>query len=327
MNLRLTLRRFIAEGVLVSLGWVAAAQDSGPASQSSSASQPNSVSQPSPVFQQSELSTSTSTPPSADDIISFLRSNPDLLASVKAWILQNAHEQGELLETTDLTDDALFRIIREDERARGLVVQKIEDYSQVRTPPLSSPEEEPDATASTSTGMEPETAGLPPSRMESETATLAPYRQRTANPSFTASRPQLRTSTAIPPFRLPPPLEDQNQPATTKQPNPYPDLPSARDLYRQFPNAGPTLKRFGDDIFLNGTGNLDALPMDLPAGPDYVLGPGDGLNITLWGSVSRKIAASVDREGQIVLPESGEVAVAGQAPKVSRPPPADCRAI
>lgn len=51
--------------------------------------------------------------------------------------------------------------------------------------------------------------------------------------------------------------------------------------------------------------------MDLPAGPDYVLGPGDGLNINLWGSVSQKIAAAVDRAGQVALPESGSVVVAG----------------
>lgn len=104
---------------------------------------------------------------------------------------------------------------------------------------------------------------------------------------------------------------DQNQPATANRPNPYPDLPSAQDLYRQIPSPGAALKRFGADIFLNGTGNLDVLPMDLPAGPDYVLGPGDGLNINLWGSVSQKFTAAVDRAGQIALPESGSVVVAG----------------
>ena len=28
------------------------------------------------------------------------------------------------------------------------------------------------------------------------------------------------------------------------------------------------------------------IPMDLPAGPDYVVGPGDGLSIDLWGGVT-----------------------------------------
>ena len=109
------------------------------------------------------------------------------------------------------------------------------------------------------------------------------------------------------------PALDQNQPATANRPNPYPDLPSAQDLYRQIPSSAAALKRFGTEIFVNGTGNLDVLPMDLPAGPDYVLGPGDGLNINVWGSVSQKITAAVDRAGQVALPESGSVVVAGHS--------------
>ena len=72
-----------------------------------------------------------------------------------------------------------------------------------------------------------------------------------------------------------------------------------------------TLKRFGLDIFENGTGNFDQLPMDLPAGPDYVLGPGDGLNIDLWGSVSQRLHRVVDREGKLSLPEIGSIQVSG----------------
>jgi protein involved in polysaccharide export with SLBB domain len=51
--------------------------------------------------------------------------------------------------------------------------------------------------------------------------------------------------------------------------------------------------------------------MDLPAGPDYVLGPGDGLNIDLWGSVSQRLHRVVDSEGRLSLPEVGVVQVAG----------------
>jgi protein involved in polysaccharide export with SLBB domain len=104
---------------------------------------------------------------------------------------------------------------------------------------------------------------------------------------------------------------DPNQPVGGSRPSPYPDLPSAQDLYRQVPIPGAALKRFGADIFVNGTGNSDVLPMDLPAGPEYVLGPGDGLNINMWGSVAQKIAVVVDRGGLVALPESGSVVVAG----------------
>src|SRR5205807_10390929 len=51
------------------------------------------------------------------------------------------------------------------------------------------------------------------------------------------------------------------------------------DLYAQYSRQSAKLERFGEDVFRNGTGNLDELPMDMPAGPDYVVGPGDGLTI------------------------------------------------
>jgi len=83
-------------------------------------------------------------------------------------------------------------------------------------------------------------------------------------------------------------------------------------LYRQFPSQNARLQRFGASIFTHGTGNTDLLPIDLPAGPDYILGPGDGLFINLWGSVSQRFKVSVDRGGQIALPEAGGVMVAGE---------------
>jgi len=53
--------------------------------------------------------------------------------------------------------------------------------------------------------------------------------------------------------------------------------------------------------------------MDLPAGPDYVVGPGDGLSIDLWGSTSQRFTRTVDREGRISLPEVGPVLVSGKS--------------
>ncbi len=75
----------------------------------------------------------------------------------------------------------------------------------------------------------------------------------------------------------------------------------------------PELERFGEDVFLNGTGNLDELPMDLPAGPDYVVGPGDGLTISLTGGISQRLQRVVDREGRVALPEVGAVEVSGRS--------------
>ncbi|MGH9512045.1 MAG: SLBB domain-containing protein [Terriglobales bacterium] len=110
---------------------------------------------------------------------------------------------------------------------------------------------------------------------------------------------------------LSPSMFKLDQPILGHRPNPYADVPSLYDLYAQYSQRQPILTRFGADIFQNGSGNLDELPMDLPAGPDYVIGPGDGLSIDLWGGVSQRLRRVVDREGRIALPEVGDVQVAG----------------
>jgi len=47
-------------------------------------------------------------------------------------------------------------------------------------------------------------------------------------------------------------------------------------------------------------------------GPDYVVGPGDTLVISLWGSIDGTFEVPVDRSGSIVLPRIGSVQVWGQ---------------
>jgi protein involved in polysaccharide export with SLBB domain len=93
--------------------------------------------------------------------------------------------------------------------------------------------------------------------------------------------------------------------------NPYADVPSLYDLYVQAASREREPERFGLEIFRNGTRQPDALPMDLPVGPDYVVGPGDGLAIDLWGGVSQRLVRVVDREGRIALPEAGPLLVSG----------------
>ena len=103
------------------------------------------------------------------------------------------------------------------------------------------------------------------------------------------------------------------QPSYQYHVNPYADIPSLYDLYAQYQRYSPTLDRFGMDVFINGTGNLDELPMDLPVGPDYVIGPGDGLNIELSGAVSERLQRVVDREGRVELPEFGSLEISGRS--------------
>jgi protein involved in polysaccharide export with SLBB domain len=99
----------------------------------------------------------------------------------------------------------------------------------------------------------------------------------------------------------------------TMRQDPYAGIPSLYDMYLQAAPRPPELERFGMQIFENGTRDLQMIPMDMPVGPDYVLGTGDGISIDLWGGVSRRFYRVVDREGRISLPEVGPVLVAGKS--------------
>ena len=105
---------------------------------------------------------------------------------------------------------------------------------------------------------------------------------------------------------LPEPVE------MVKSPSPYAFIPSLYDLYVQAAPRTAHLERFGLEAF-ERIPRTTRLPMDLPAGPDYVLGPGDALTIDLWGGVSRRIFRTVDREGRLLLPEAGPLLVNGRS--------------
>jgi polysaccharide biosynthesis/export protein len=97
-----------------------------------------------------------------------------------------------------------------------------------------------------------------------------------------------------------------------RKPIPYAEVPSLADLYVQAASPNQKPKQFGIDVFRRGEPNPDILPMDLPVGPDYVVGPGDSLSLNLWGGVSQQLVRVVDREGRVALPEVGAVLVSGR---------------
>jgi len=110
--------------------------------------------------------------------------------------------------------------------------------------------------------------------------------------------------------------EDQEDTSPVKmvhQASPYADVPSLYDMYVQASAKQRTAERFGLDIFRNSDNDPDVIPLDLPVGPDYVVGTGDSLTISLWGSVSQRLVRSVDRQGRIALPETSPVLVSGKS--------------
>jgi polysaccharide biosynthesis/export protein len=102
-------------------------------------------------------------------------------------------------------------------------------------------------------------------------------------------------------------------PELVRAASPYNDIPSLYDMYIQAVPRPAVPRRFGAEVFQNGTRDLQLIPMDLPAGPDYVVGPGDGLSISMWGGTTQRIYRVVDREGRVSLPEVGPILVSGKS--------------
>jgi protein involved in polysaccharide export with SLBB domain len=363
---------------------------------------------------------------SAEKIIEVLRDEPGLLLQVKRMMVRRAFEQGRILDSADLSDDAFFRLLWEDESARILATQEIDDREYLATKPTREEAEQERelerqrelereraaqvaASKDSNTWMNPRSARAPdydyglhdqnqnpnppafPAPFPENSAPSSPNRQinraslqqnhqdndsdadelqsipansgsaqeppdllsvsSSSNPSLAGSgrsedpagRAESPANSAnlsdfrnlatneIPNFytrsdsesapprlqgprrRVAPPNDTTaDRTVIRHQTNPYSNVPSLYDLYAQVSKRSPLLERFGMDVFRNGTGNLENLPMDLPAGPDYVLGPGDGLSIELWGGVAQRLQRVVDREGKVALPEVGSVSVAGR---------------
>ena len=109
------------------------------------------------------------------------------------------------------------------------------------------------------------------------------------------------------------PAEKELEPVTmVRKPSPYADVPSMYDLYVQATPREAAPQRFGIAVFRDGMRDPRAVPMDLPVGPDYVVGPGDSLAIDMWGGLSARVLRVVDRQGRITLPEAGPVQVSGR---------------
>lgn len=95
-----------------------------------------------------------------------------------------------------------------------------------------------------------------------------------------------------------------NRPASVQPP------PLATTEYQRFvqETTGRSLPLFGYDLFTAG-----AFPslQNVPVPTDYVLGPGDEIDLKLWGAVDADLRLAVDRNGQVNIPRVGTVNVAG----------------
>ncbi len=74
--------------------------------------------------------------------------------------------------------------------------------------------------------------------------------------------------------------------------------------------VGRALPLFGQSLFQQPPSTF--APVDWTQVPsDYIIGPGDELQINIWGQVQASLRTVVDRGGQIYVPQVGEISVAG----------------
>jgi len=267
----------------------------------------------------------------ADQIIELLREKPELTIELKKVAAEKLQAQGIDVQEDSITDEMLYGRIASDPdlrnslslwlRARGYVSDS--ELQRAESNGLESDSDENGRDRSTSrTQM---LASLPPDAydraiLDSDQSQVLPTSVLGARDSaglasessrqLQGSASELRSQP-----RSPAPATNREasrpaEPALLRQPTPF-NLLSLRDLYTQVPDQVSSLKRFGSDAFLSRGMSSREVTLDLPVGSDYVLGPGDGINVDLWGGLSQRFTRTVDQEGKIVLPEAGPVVVAG----------------
>ena len=116
-----------------------------------------------------------------------------------------------------------------------------------------------------------------------------------------------------------PTLQQPSPQPPPAQPAPPPTRPPSIEKPSEFEHfiAGKVpltvsvdIRQFGYDLFRKPPSTF--APVDnIPVGPDYVLGPGDEIRITIWGKIEGQWSVVVDRDGNISLPKVGILGVTG----------------
>jgi protein involved in polysaccharide export with SLBB domain len=75
-------------------------------------------------------------------------------------------------------------------------------------------------------------------------------------------------------------------------------------------SVGRPLPLFGQSLFVQAPSTFSPVDwMQVPS--DYIIGPGDELQIKIWGQVEASLRVIVDRSGQVYIPQVGQISVAG----------------
>jgi protein involved in polysaccharide export with SLBB domain len=259
---------------------------------------------------------------STGQIIRILQQTPDLVVELKSQLADRLQ-----MDANDISDEMLFEQISANAslrayitmflRARGYVSQ---DDLQAATDPGADDGHEEARSPSVRSSLQ-STRDMSPEGLNARERTDEELDRTDEDGSAVTSLRSLRSIDNSRSRGQARSHEEVNTstdlPKVLRQPAPY-NLRSMRDLYTQIPEQTAPLKRFGSDVFVNrdvsaisrGSSNRDT-PLDVPLGPDYVLGSGDTLTINMWGGVTQSINRTVDRDGRILLPEAGSLDIAG----------------
>jgi len=118
--------------------------------------------------------------------------------------------------------------------------------------------------------------------------------------------PELKSSPNLfPEQTIPPPL-NPSQVGQSSIPRP----PETEFQQMVADSAGQVLPLFGQSLFLQPPSTFAPInQVQMPS--DYVIGPGDELQIRISGQIDGDLRAIVDRSGQIEIPRVGQISVAG----------------
>ena len=257
---------------------------------------------------------------SSSQIIDLLERNPDLVVELKSLAADRMQGQGTQVDANDISDQMLYDQIASNAnlrvnitmflRARGYVTD--EDLQSAAEDTSTLPMRSQQGATSLSGAANGASLGDSisiPSGQSSADAGGQMMRRSTNASGVRGNSPGQRSKEAA--------NAATDAPQVLRRPAPY-NLRSMRDLYTQIPEGTSPLKRFGSQVFVardaagaeRGLSGRDT-PMDVPLGPDYVIGAGDTLQIDLWGGATQSITRVVGRDGRVLLPEAGSLAVAG----------------
>ncbi len=110
------------------------------------------------------------------------------------------------------------------------------------------------------------------------------------------------------PKNTPTPPEQNQQIVETRTDTVPPPPPHAEPVPADGDWQGLTY--FGYDIFRAGKDRVSPLEVG-PVDPGYVIGTGDLLKLTLWGDIEYQYQLEVSQEGNILVPEAGQIFVSG----------------